>query len=82
LVSDAIERREPVISTTYSLRIDDERPQAQHGHSLDNERKPIGQVIAQPTVELHPPVVLPGNHSEAVMLDLVQPAVAGRRLWG
>jgi hypothetical protein len=81
-MSDAIERREPAISTTYRLRIDDARPQAQPGHSLDNERKPIGQVIAQPTVEPHPLAILASNYPEAVMLDFMLPQVAGRRALG
>src|SRR5271166_143821 len=37
-------------------------------------------VRARPTVEPHAVAVLAGDHAETVVLDLVQPQLAGRRL--
>ena len=53
----------------------------QCGERLDDEREAVGQVIAQPAVELHPFAVLAGDHAKPVVLDLVEPQLAGRRLW-
>jgi hypothetical protein len=46
-------------------------------HRLDDRRKAVRQVIARPAVEAHPIAGLGSNESEAIMLDLVQPDVAG-----
>jgi hypothetical protein len=56
--------------------------QTQPRHGLDNQRETIGQVIAGPAVELelHPRAVLTGDHPESVVLDFMQPSLAGRRL--
>jgi hypothetical protein len=44
------------------------------------QREPIGQVIAGEAVEPHAVAVLARDDAEAVVLDLVQPRVAARRL--
>jgi len=70
LVPDA---RDPVVTARHRLAVDDAGARAQPSEGLDDEREALGQVIARPAVELHPPAVLAGDHAEAVVLDLVQP---------
>src|ERR1700730_1435428 len=79
-VTDAVERRYPILAARDCLSVDDAGPGAQLGDPLDDERKSVGQVIAWPTVQLHPLAVLAGNDPEAVVLDFVQPLLARRRL--
>jgi hypothetical protein len=45
----------------------------------NGQREAMGQVIAWPTVELHPPAILAGDDPQAVVLDFVQPQTARRR---
>jgi hypothetical protein len=52
------------------------------GEALDDERAALGEVVARPTVEPHAVAVLAGDHAETVVLDLVQPQLAGRRARG
>jgi hypothetical protein len=47
-----------------------------------HERKPVGEVVARTAIELHLLAFLSGNDPEAVVFDLVQPRLAGRRLRG
>ena len=53
---------------------------AQPGQRLHDQREPVGQVVAGAAVEPDAVAVLAGDDAEAVVLDLVQPRVAGRRL--
>jgi len=39
----------------------------------------MGKVITRTAIEPHPLAIVAGNDAEAVMLDLVQPSVAGRQ---
>src|ERR1700726_1108296 len=68
-VSDAIERRTPILAAGDRLPIDNAGLRAQLGHCLDDERKAIGQVIARPTVQLHPLAVLAGNDPKTCRAD-------------
>ena len=81
-IADAVEARDPVLAARHRLAVDDAGARAQLGERLDDEREAVGQVIARPAVELHPLVVLAGDDPKAVVLDFVQPVVAGRRLRG
>jgi hypothetical protein len=40
--SDAVEGRQPVITTCDGLPVDDAGPHAQLGYRLDNDRKSVG----------------------------------------
>jgi hypothetical protein len=52
-------------------------------HGLDNERETVGEVVTRSTVQTHTGVVrLTGNDADAVVLDFVEPQLAGRRLRG
>ena len=53
---------------------------AQAGQRLDDQREPLGQVVARAAVEPHEVAVLARYDAGAVVLDLVQPRVAVRRL--
>jgi len=55
---------------------------AQPGERLDDEREALGEVIVRPAVELYPRAVLARDDAKSVVLDLVQPQLAGRRLRG
>jgi hypothetical protein len=63
---------------TASPSMTQERAQA--GERLHDQRETVGQVVAGAAVEPHSLAVLAGDDAEAVVLDLVQPRVAGRRL--
>ena len=81
-IADAVEARDPVLPARDRLAVDDAGPQTQLSQSLDNQRKALGQVVAGPAIEPHARAVLARDHPEAVVLDLVQPLLAGRRLQG
>ena len=44
--------------------------------------KPVGEVVARPAVELDAVAALAGDYAEAVVLDLMHPVLAARRLRG
>src|ERR1700730_5053962 len=79
-VTDAVERRYPILAARDRLSVDDAGPVAQLGDRLDDERESIGQVITRPAIELHPFAVLAGDDPKTVVLDFVQPLLASRRL--
>ena len=54
----------------------------QTGERVDDQREPVGQVVAGAAVEANAVAVLAGDDAEAVVFDLVQPRLAGRRLRG
>ena len=81
-IADAVEARDSVIAARHRLAVDDAGARAQLGEGLDDERETVGQVVARPAVEPHPRALLAGDHTEAVVLDLVQPLLAGGRLRG
>src|SRR6266581_3035906 len=82
LVTDEIERGNAVVIAGDSFAIDDAGARAQAGQRLDDQREATGEVIAGVAIEPHSWAVLPGNDSEAVVLDLVQPTGARGRLLG
>jgi hypothetical protein len=45
--------------------------------SFDDQREPVGQVVAGAAVAANAAAVLAGDDAEAVVFDLVQPRVAG-----
>jgi hypothetical protein len=52
------------------------------GECLDDQREALGQIIARPAVEPHPVAILACDNPEAIVLDFVQPQVAGGQLVG
>jgi hypothetical protein len=49
-------------------------------HSLDDQLEAIAQVVAGAAVESYAVAIFARDGAEAVVLDLVQPIAAGRRL--
>ena len=45
-------------------------------------REPIGEVIAGTAVEPYPLIILAGDDSESIVLNLMQPQAAGRQCVG
>ena len=46
------------------------------------DHEATGEVFARTAIQPYPPVALAGNDAKAVVLDFVQPSVAGRQLIG
>ncbi len=82
VVADEIERGNAVVIASDSFASDDAGARAQAGQRLDDQREATREVIAGAAIEPHSWAVLPGNDSEAVVLDLVQPLAAGGKLIG
>jgi hypothetical protein len=73
VVPDEVERGNSVVVAGDSFAINDAGAGAQAGKRLDDQREATREVIAGTAIEPHPSAVLPGNDSEPVVLDLVQP---------
>jgi hypothetical protein len=82
VVPDPIEGCDPVVTACDCLAVDDAGPRAQPRERFHDQREAMGQVVTWPAVELHPLAILAGDAPEAVVLDLVQPRLAGRRVRG
>ena len=63
--------RPPILPACDCLAIDDARAGPQPRERIDNERKPVRQIVAWPAIEPLP--LLPGDYPEAVVLDFDQP---------
>jgi hypothetical protein len=79
-VTDAVEGCHAVVIAGDRFAVDDAGPRAQPRQGLDNERETVGQIIAGAAVEPHAVAILARNDAEAVVLDLVHPGIAARRL--
>jgi hypothetical protein len=81
-VANALKQCDAVLPARDRLPVDDAGARAQPSEALNDEREAVGQVVARPAVELHPIAVLARDDPEAVMLDFVQPRLAGRWVRG
>jgi hypothetical protein len=54
----------------------------QFGEGLDDEREAVCQFVAGAAVQLDPPLGFAGDNLETVVLDFVQPLLAGGCLRG
>jgi hypothetical protein len=78
-VSNKIETRAPVSATSDRLAIDHARLTSKPRQALDDQREPVGQVVARTAIEPHLRAVLAGDDPETIMLDFMQPQrTAGR----
>jgi hypothetical protein len=66
----------------YAFPIDDARPRTQARQRLGNQREAVREVIAGAAVEPHAVAILACDNPEAIVLDFVQPQVAGGQLVG
>jgi len=81
-VADALERCEPIVIARDSFPVDDAGARAQAGERLSNQREARGEVIAGAAVEPHAVAILACDNPEAIVLDFMQPQVAGGQLVG
>jgi hypothetical protein len=81
-VADALEARHAIVAAGDSLAVDDAGARAQARDGIHDQREAVRQVIAGATVEFHALTVLARDDAEAVVLDLVNPRAAARRLFG
>jgi hypothetical protein len=72
----------PVAREHDRLAIDEGPVHRQAANRLGDGRESIGEVRPASAPDLHPLALLAGEDSEAVMLDLVQPAGSGGRAIG
>jgi hypothetical protein len=82
VVPDEIERSNAVVIAGDSFAIDNAGARAQACQCLDDQREAMGEIVARTAIEPHSLAILAGDDAEAVMLDLVQPSVAGRQRVG
>jgi hypothetical protein len=74
--------RSSILGTDDRLTIDQARARRQCRQRRDNLREAARELIALPREPLHAAVGAPSHDSEPIVLDLVNPADTGRRLFG
>jgi hypothetical protein len=82
VVANEVERCHSLVVAGHRLPIDDAGVRAQPGKRLGNQREAASRVIAGAAVEPHVVAILAGDNPEAIVLDFVQPLVAGGQLVG
>ena len=78
----ALEIGDAVVAVADALGVDDGVPHVEPRHVLDDPRIALGPVDAGHGVEPHPRAAGVDLQAEAVVLDLVHPAVGDRRTLG
>src|SRR6266566_4266049 len=81
-VADTVERGNAVIVTHNGLAVDDAWLGAQPLKRLDDPWEAVGEIVAGTAIKPHPLAILASNDPKAIVLDLVNPQPAGRRLVG
>jgi hypothetical protein len=69
------------MSSHDGLAIDHARAHWERGYSIDGEREAVGKVMAIPAHQADGAACRMRQNAEAVMLDFVNPARSGRRLF-
>ena len=82
VAADEIERREPAVVADDGLAIDDAGSNGQRFDRFSGEREAVGEIAAVPRHEPDAPALAVRQDAETVMLDLMNPARARRRLTG
>ena len=82
VVTDEIERGNPVVIAGDGFAVDDAGARAEPSQRLNDQREAAGEIITRTAVEPHLCALLAGNDAETVVLDLVQPLAAGRQFVG
>jgi len=72
-VPDELERGNAVVIASHRFAIDDAGARAQARQRLDDQRKAAGEVIAGSAIEAHSRAVLARDHSESIVLNLMEP---------
>ena len=81
-VAQQLEHREAALIDHDGLAVDEAGAHRQASDGLDDLREAVGEIVAIPRVQPNATAVAPRHDAEAVVLDLVQPALAARRLLG
>jgi hypothetical protein len=83
-VTEWLEGSHALLVTTHHLPVDQTGPHLEVVHGLDHEREARSPVVPPAGDEPNAHGVAPGHEPIAVMLDLVNPVGAARRLvgWG
>jgi hypothetical protein len=83
-MTEELEDGQPPLVTAHDLAIDQARPHLEVIHGLDHERVAPGPVMAVAGNQPDAHRITTGHEPVAVVLDLVNPVSAGRRLvrWG
>jgi hypothetical protein len=74
-VADTLEQGDTVLAARDCLAIEDTRPGSQLHEGVHYQWEAAREVVAWTAVELNAPGLLARNHSDAVVLDFVQPLV-------
>src|SRR6516162_8650612 len=81
-IADAVKTCDPVLAARNRLAVDDAGTRAQLSQRLHDQREAPGQVVARPAIEPHARAALTRDQPEAIVLDLMHPVLAARRLRG
>jgi hypothetical protein len=82
VVANVFKRRHAIVIARDRLSIDDAGARAQAGQRFDDQWEAPRQLIARAAVQPHARAILASNDPEAVVLNLMQPQLTGRRLLG
>src|SRR5262249_43558482 len=82
LVTHELERGHAVVIASHRLPIEDAGARAQARQRLDDEREAPGEVVARSRIKPHAWTVFAGDDPEAVVLNLMQPRLAGWQRFG
>jgi hypothetical protein len=77
-----VEHREPAVVANDGLAVDQVGARRQRRDRRHDQGKALAEIVAVAAVEPHASGVAPVQDAKAVVLDLVQPAGAGRRGFG
>jgi hypothetical protein len=69
-----------VIVTHNGLAVDDAGARPQASQRLDDQWEAAGEVLAGTAIEPHAVAILARDDAETIVLDLVDPGIAARRL--
>jgi hypothetical protein len=81
-VAQQLKDRKPILVDDDRLAVNEARLYWQAFHRLHDAREAVSEVVAVASIESDAVSIPAGQDPEAVVLDLVNPAVAGRRYFG
>jgi hypothetical protein len=82
VVTDEIERGNPVVVAGDSFAVDNAGARAQSGERINDQREAASHVIAGAAVEPHAVAILASDDAKSIVLNLMQPQSAGRQRVG
>jgi hypothetical protein len=82
LAANEVEHGKAVAISDNRFTVDQERASGQRHNGGDGKRKPFCEIVTVTGDQANPGTVPAGHDAEAVVLDLVQPAIAARWPFG